>query len=98
MTELSRHRSKAAYLSSGGLNLFWETNELFSMDGSGMFSRPSINHYLGCSFPVSSADFWLYLRKFCGQADRGGLAGQRREFKFHRKSAAQTIIEYKEQP
>ena len=49
MTELSRHRSKAAYLSSGGLNLFWETNELFSMDGSGMFSRPSINHYPLCT-------------------------------------------------
>ena len=46
---------------------------------------------LGCSFPVSSADFWLCLRKFCGQADRGRLAGQRREFKFHRKSAAQIV-------
>ena len=47
---------------------------------------------LGCSFPVRSADFWLCLRKFCGQADRGRLAGQRREFKFHRKSAAGIII------
>ena len=36
-----------------------------------------------------SADFWLCLRKFSGQADRGRLAGQQREFKFHRKSAAQ---------
>ena len=24
----------------------------------------------------SSADFWLCLRKFCGEADRGRLAGQ----------------------
>ena len=33
---LSLHRFKAAYLSGGGLNLFWETNELFSM-GRGCF-------------------------------------------------------------
>ena len=52
-------------------------------------SNWQVRHRLGCSFPVSSADFWLCLRKFCGQADRGRLAGQRREFKFHRKSAAQ---------
>ena len=44
---------------------------------------------LGCRFPVSSADFWLCLRKFCGEADRGRLAGQRREFKTRRKSTAQ---------
>ena len=46
----------------------------------------------GCSFPLSSADFWLCLRKFCGKADRGRLAGQRREFKTHRKSTAQPVI------
>ena len=44
---------------------------------------------LGCRFPVNSADFWLCLSKFCGEADRGRLAGQRREFKIHRKSTAQ---------
>ena len=46
---------------------------------------------LGCRFSVNSADFLLCLRKFCGQADRGRLAGQRREFKIHRKSTAQLI-------
>ena len=46
-------------------------------------------HALGCRFPVSSADFWLCLRKFCGEADRGRLAGQWREFKTYRKSTAQ---------
>ena len=49
-------------------------------------------HYLGCRFPVNSADFWLCLRKFCGEADRRRLAGQRREFKIHRKSTAQLMI------
>ena len=53
--------------------------------------RAQLGHGLGCSFPVSSADFWLCLRKFCGQADRGRLAGQRREFKIHRKSTAQVM-------
>ena len=33
----------------------------------------------------------LYLRKFCGKADRGRLAGQRREFKTYRKSTAQAV-------
>ena len=51
----------------------------------------SLTHWLGCRFPVSSADFWLCLRKFCGKADRGRLAGQRREFKIHRKSTAQEM-------
>ena len=46
---------------------------------------------LGCSFPVTSADFWLCLRNFCGKADRGRLAGQRWEFKIHRKSTAQAM-------
>ena len=41
-----------------------------------------------------SADFWLCLRKFCGEADRGRLAGQRREFKIQRKSTAQSINVY----
>ena len=50
-----------------------------------------VQHYLGCWFPVSSADFWLCLCKFCGVADRGRLAGQRREFKTYRKSTAQMI-------
>ena len=54
-----------------------------------VFSRV---YELGCEFPVSSADFWLCLRKFCGKADRGRLAGQRREFKIHRKSTAQVVI------
>ena len=47
---------------------------------------------LGCRFSVSSADFWLCLRKFCGKADRGRLAGQQRELKTHRKSIAQPIF------
>ena len=37
--------------------------------------------------------FWLCLRKFCWEADRGRLAGQRREFKTHRKSTAQYIFQ-----
>ena len=48
-------------------------------------------HVLGCGFPVCSADFWLCLCKFCGEADRGRLAGQQREFKTYRKSTAQII-------
>ena len=48
-----------------------------------------LNYVLGCRFPVSSADFWLCLRKFCGEADKRRLAGQRREFKTYRKSTAQ---------
>ena len=47
---------------------------------------------LGCRFPVSSADFWLCLNKYCGEADRGRLAGQRQEFKNHRKSTVQLRI------
>ena len=47
---------------------------------------------LGCGFPVSSADFRLCLHKFCGEAERGRLAGQRREFKTYRKSTAQIIM------
>ena len=59
-----------------------------------MFHEPKaegrlVIQYLGCRFPVNSADFWLRLRKSCGKADRGRLAGQRREFKLHRKSTAQ---------
>ena len=50
-----------------------------------------MNYVLGCSFPVSSADFWLCLRKFCGEAGRGRLAGQWREFKTDRKSTAQVV-------
>ena len=46
-------------------------------------------HFLGCRFPVNTADFWLCLRKFWSEADRGRLPGQRREFKTHRKSTAQ---------
>ena len=46
---------------------------------------------LGCRFSVNSADFLLCLRKFCGQADRGRLAGQQREFKIYRKSTAQMM-------
>ena len=38
----------------------------------------------------SSADFRLCLHKFCGEADRGRLAWQRREFKTYRKSTAQS--------
>ena len=49
------------------------------------------HYHLGCRFPVTSADFWLCLRKFCGEADRGKLAGQWWEFKIYRKSTAQTI-------
>ena len=52
---------------------------------------PQVTYDLGCRFPVNSADFWLRLRKFCGEADRGRLAGQRREFKIHRKSTAQKM-------
>ena len=51
---------------------------------------------LGCRFPVSSADFWLCLCKFCGEADRGGLARQWREFKTYRKSTGQLMRERKE--
>ena len=35
--------------------------------------------------------FWLCLRKFCGEADRVRLAGQRQEFKTYWKSTAQFI-------
>ena len=52
----------------------------------------SFDHYLGCRFPVNSADFWLCSRKFCGKADRGRLAGQCREFKTYRKSTAQVMV------
>ena len=38
-----------------------DLNELKDMD---------VSVGLGCKFPVSSADFWLCLRKFCGEADR----------------------------
>ena len=48
---------------------------------------------LGCGFPVSLADFRLCLHKFCGEADRGRLAGQRGEFKTHRKSTAQVVVQ-----
>ena len=34
------------------------------------------SHHLGCRFPVSSADFWLYLRKFCGKACRAAAGIQ----------------------
>ena len=57
----------------------------------GRAEKPLLCSVLGCRFPVNSADFWLCLRKFCGKADRGRLAGQRREFKIHRKSTAQVI-------
>merc|ERR1711884_112479 len=58
-----------------------------------LLGRNSIElHHLRCRFPVSSADFRLCLRKFCGQADRGRLAWQRREFKIHRKSTAQDMM------
>ena len=50
-----------------------------------------VENHLGCRFPVNSADVWLCLRKFYGKADRGRLAGQRREFKIHRKNTAQKI-------
>ena len=53
--------------------------------------RAAINNDLGCRFPVSSADFWLCLRKFCVEADRGRLAGQGREFITYRKSTAQIM-------
>ena len=54
-------------------------------------SLTPVVHYLGCRFPVNSADFWLCLHKFCGEADRGRLAGQWREFKTYRKSTAQKM-------
>ena len=44
---------------------------------------------------MNSADFVLCLCKFCGKADRGRLAGQRRQFKIHRKSTAQVICKRK---
>ena len=62
-------------------NAFW-TRVLFKQDR------------LGCGYPVSSANFWVYLRKFCVKADIGRLAGQRREFKTHRKSTAQLMCVY----
>ena len=52
---------------------------------------PTLTPQLGCRFPVSSADFWLCLRKFCGEADRGRLDWQQREFKTYKKSTAQVV-------
>ena len=62
---------------------------LFAFCGPAIFKK--VSNSLGCGFLVSSADFRLCLHKFCGEADRGRLAGQRREFKTYRKSAAQQI-------
>ena len=62
----------------------------FVMDFDAIYVYP-LSDFLGCRFPVNSADFWLCLRKFCGEADRGRLAGQWREFKTHRKSTAQIM-------
>ena len=53
-----------------------------------------LTDYLGCRFPVSWADFRLCLCKLCSEADRGRLAGQRREFKTYRKSTPQLIIDH----
>ena len=62
---------------------------LFAFCGPAIFKK--VSNSLGCAFLVSSADFRLCLHKFCGEADRGRLAGQRGEFKTYRKSTAQLI-------
>ena len=49
------------------------------------------NDMLGSGFPVSSTDFWLFLCKFCGEADTGRLAGLKREFKTYRESTAHVV-------
>ena len=46
-------------------------------------------YYLGCGSPVSQPLVYAISAYIYGEADRGGLVRQRREFKTYRKSPAQ---------
>ena len=46
---------------------------------------------LGCGSPVSYRFVYVISADICGEADKGGLARQRQEFKTYRKSTAQVV-------
>ena len=49
------------------------------------------NDKLGCGYPVSYQFVYTISADICGEADKGGVARQRREFKTYRKSTAQQM-------